>query len=88
MEILDARGLSCPEPVIMLSKAIMSKENKYQMIVDSPTAKENVSNYGKKQGYNVNITKCERKAPKFIYGDISSLKNNDSISLFFIVLYF
>ena len=34
------------------------------------------------------ITKCERKAPKFIYGDISSLKNNDSISLFFVVLYF
>ena len=33
------------------------------------------------------LTKCERKAPKFIYGDISSLKNNDSISLFFIVLY-
>lgn len=56
MEILDARGLSCPEPVIMLSKAMMSKENKYQMVVDSPTAKENVSNYGKKQGYNVNIT--------------------------------
>ena len=44
MEILDARGLSCPEPVIMLSKAMMSKENKYQMVVDSPTAKENVSN--------------------------------------------
>ena len=37
---------------------------------------------------NIKITKCERKAPKFIYGDISSLKNNDSISLFFIVLYF
>ena len=36
----------------------------------------------------VKFTKCERKAPKFIYGDISSLKNNDSISLFFIVLYF
>ena len=37
---------------------------------------------------NCVVTKCERKAPKFIYGDISSLKNNDSISLFFIVLYF
>ena len=36
----------------------------------------------------IHFTKCERKAPKFIYGDISSLKNNDSISLFFIVLYF
>ena len=32
---------------------------------------------------NIKITKCERKAPKFIYGDISSLKNNDTISLFF-----
>ena len=38
--------------------------------------------------HKVPLTKCERKAPKFIYGDISSLKNNDSISLFFIVLYF
>ena len=37
---------------------------------------------------NIKITKCKCKAPKFIYGDISSLKNNDSISLFFIVLYF
>jgi hypothetical protein len=36
----------------------------------------------------IGLTKCERKAPKFIYGDISSLKNNDSISLFFFVLYF
>ena len=43
----------------------------------------------KKRYIHVNeFTKCERKAPKFIYGDISSLKNNDSISLFFIVLYF
>ena len=37
---------------------------------------------------NGEFTKCERKAPKFIYEDISSLKNNASISLFFIVLYF
>ena len=38
--------------------------------------------------YPADFTKCERKALKFIYGDISSLKNNASISLFFIVLYF
>ena len=36
----------------------------------------------------IGLTKCERKAPKFIYRDISLLKKNDSISLFFIVLYF
>ena len=37
---------------------------------------------------NISFTKCERKAPKFIYGDISSLKNNDSISLFFCCIIF
>ena len=47
-----------------------------------------VSNDRKKIKYRPILTKCERKAPKFIYGDISSLNNNDSISLFFIVLYF
>ena len=50
----------------------------------APYSVRSVSNDG---NYTV-VTKCERKAPKFIYGDISSLKNNDSISLFFIVLYF
>ena len=43
---------------------------------------------GRRGIFQSSFTKCERKAPKFIYGDISSLKNNDSISLFFIVLYF
>ena len=47
----------------------------------------NIYNLLNVKSYN-KLTKCERKAPKFIYGDISSLKNNDSISLFFIVLYF
>ena len=55
----------------MLSKAMMSKENKYQMIVDSPTAKENVSNYGKKQGYNVNITEQKWR----IYFDFYKVKS-------------
>ena len=43
---------------------------------------------GRRGIFQSSFTKCGRKAPKFIYGDISSLKNNDSISLFFIVLYF
>ena len=55
MKILDARGLSCPEPVIMIRKAMMSKENNYQMIVDNPTSKENVMRYAEHQGYQVAI---------------------------------
>ena len=55
MKLLDARGLSCPEPVIMIRKAMMSKENQYEMIVDNPTSKENVMRYAEHQGYCVTI---------------------------------
>ena len=55
MNLLDARGLSCPEPVIMIRKAMMSKENQYEMIVDNPTSKENVMRYAEHQGYTVSI---------------------------------
>lgn len=55
MNTLDARGLSCPEPVIMIRKAMMSKDAHYEMIVDNPTSKENVMRYAEHQGYSVTI---------------------------------
>ena len=55
MNMLDARGLSCPEPVIMIRKAMMSRESVYEMIVDNPTSKENVMRYAEHQGYSVSI---------------------------------
>jgi len=56
MKQLDARGLSCPEPVIMIRKAMMSKEAAYEMIVDNVTSKENVTRYAEHQGYTVSVT--------------------------------
>ena len=53
MKVLDARGLSCPEPVIMIQAAMASKEDAYQMIVDNRTACENVTRYAGHQGYQV-----------------------------------
>lgn len=55
MKQLDARGLSCPEPVIMIRKAMMSKDIAYEMIVDNPTSKENVTRYAEHQGYTVTV---------------------------------
>ena len=52
-QVLDARGLSCPEPVIMIRKAMASKESAYQIVVDNVTAKENVTRYALHQGYQV-----------------------------------
>ena len=56
MNQLDARGLSCPEPVVMIRKAMMRKENEYTMMVDNPTSKENVTRYAEHQGYTVTVT--------------------------------
>ena len=56
--MLDARGLSCPEPVVMIRKAMMSKEAEYTMVVDNPTAKENVTRYAEHQGYTVTVAEA------------------------------
>lgn len=56
MNTIDARGLSCPEPVILIRKAMMSKENAYEMIVDNVASKENVTRFAEHQGYQVTIT--------------------------------
>lgn len=55
-EMIDARGLSCPEPVIMIRKAMTSKSDCYEMIVDNNASKENVTRYSMHQGYQVTVT--------------------------------
>ena len=55
MKKLDARGLSCPEPVMMIRKAMASGEPAYQMVVDNPTARENVTRYAVHQRYQVAV---------------------------------
>ena len=56
MKIIDARGLSCPEPVILTRQALASGESAYQVIVDNNTSKENVTRYAPHQGYEVTIS--------------------------------
>ncbi|HIW50119.1 MAG TPA: sulfurtransferase TusA family protein [Candidatus Blautia intestinavium] len=55
MKKVDARGLSCPEPVIMTKKALESKEGAYEVLVDNVTAKENVSRFALHQGFQVQV---------------------------------
>lgn len=55
MKMIDARGLSCPEPVVMLRRAMASGEASCQMLVDSNTARENAIRYAKQQGYRASV---------------------------------
>ena len=56
---IDARGRSCPQPVLMAKEAIQSGETSYQIIVDNHAAKENVSRFAAHSGYNVSVTEAD-----------------------------
>ena len=56
MTKLDARGLSCPEPVIMIRQAMKSGEAAYEILVDNRVSRENVTRYAEHQGYRVSVT--------------------------------
>ena len=43
MTKLDARGLSCPEPVIMISEAMKSGGSAYEITVDNRVSWENIT---------------------------------------------
>lgn len=54
MKIIDARKLSCPQPVVLTMKALEETEE-VLTIVDNETARENVARFGKSKGCDINI---------------------------------
>ena len=59
MTTIDERGLSCPEPVIMISQAMKSGENAYEIKVDNRVSRENVTRYAEHQGYSVSVAESD-----------------------------
>lgn len=53
---VDARGLSCPQPVILTKKAIAAGSFPIVVIVDTVTSRENVRRMAEKQGLKVAIS--------------------------------
>jgi selenium metabolism protein YedF len=52
--IIDARGLSCPQPVVLTKKA-MEKADDLIVIVDNATAEQNVSRLAENHGLGVTV---------------------------------
>jgi TusA-related sulfurtransferase len=53
-EIVDARGLSCPEPVLLTLEAIKRLgKGKIEILVDTDTSKENVSRAASSMGWQI-----------------------------------
>ena len=54
-KVVDARGLSCPQPVFLTLKAIEAGEFPFRVIVDNPTAKANIRRMAQGKKFNVAI---------------------------------
>ena len=52
---VDARGLSCPQPVILSKQAILAGQFPIEVLVDSVTSRENVRRMAEKAGCKVRI---------------------------------
>lgn len=52
---IDARGLSCPQPVLLTYKAIDAGNDKITVTVDNPTARENIRRMAEGKKMKVSI---------------------------------
>ena len=55
--MVDARGLLCPMPVVMVQKEVKAnKPAALDVLVDDPCAVENVTRFANSCGYTVTVT--------------------------------
>ena len=59
-KVVDARGLSCPQPVLLaLSEIKKMNKGEIVVLVDTDTSKENVSRAATSQGWNLKSIESE-----------------------------
>jgi len=58
MKEIDCRGMACPQPVITTKKAMEESEHKeFILIIDNPSARDNVERFAQSQGAVVDVQK-------------------------------
>lgn len=53
LNLIDARGLSCPQPVLLAKKGIEKSPEGIQVLVDNTTARDNITRFANNSGYKV-----------------------------------
>ncbi len=55
-KVVDARGLSCPQPVLLAKRGMAQHPNgAIEVLVDSTTSRDNVTRLAQKQGWQVDV---------------------------------
>ncbi len=52
---IDARGLVCPQPVIMTKRVTNTHQKEISVLVDNRAAVENVTRFARHMGYDVKV---------------------------------
>ncbi|NIT36327.1 MAG: SirA family protein [candidate division Zixibacteria bacterium] len=64
---VDARGLSCPAPAVAAKKAMKKRgRGRLEVLVDSPTAKDNVARLAQDDGWKVTLEEISGGGYKLI----------------------
>lgn len=59
MDKIDARGYSCPTPVILVQKAVKAgAPGRLEVLVDNRCSVENVTRFARNAGYQVAAEPC------------------------------
>lgn len=53
---VDARGLSCPQPLMMTNEAIKTQDGAIKVLVSEPHQRTNVEKFAKDKGKKVTVT--------------------------------
>jgi len=57
---IDARGLSCPQPVILTNRKIKEMgKGVFEILVDTDTSRENISRLAQQTGWDVEVKKAD-----------------------------
>lgn len=63
---IDARGRSCPEPVVMTKNALETHHGDLEVLVDAEVAKENVKRFAENKGFKVTVSEKDEDYVLFI----------------------
>ena len=53
--MIDARGLSCPMPVVMVQKEVKNNPATLEVLLDAECSVENVTRFAVNHGYTVTV---------------------------------
>lgn len=59
MKEVDARGLSCPEPLMLTAEALKEEKGPIKVLVTEPHQKTNVEKFAKDHGKKVTSSETE-----------------------------